>query len=259
MAWHTSPIAGGVADLGAHRLERQRHVRAGVAVGDRVHVEPVELLLVAAERVAVGGDDPGQRGAVDRGAGRASSRDRSGPSVTNRRPVATGIAPERPLLRCVPRPASESARERFVRWRPSARCAARSRSSACASATRTGARSGAGTPNVQKVRAIVNGTPKRLHVCTSCLKAGKVRSPERRLRPMQGVVRTYDPQTGEGIVVARHRPQRATCSRPDALDGLAVPDAAPGPAGELRPRRRGRPPGCASASEPDMGLPTAKV
>ena len=29
-------------------------------------------------------------------------------------------------------------------------------------------------PNIQRVRAMVNGTPKRLHVCTSCLKAGKV-------------------------------------------------------------------------------------
>jgi large subunit ribosomal protein L28 len=29
-------------------------------------------------------------------------------------------------------------------------------------------------PNVQRVRALVNGTPRRLHVCTSCLKAGKV-------------------------------------------------------------------------------------
>ena len=29
-------------------------------------------------------------------------------------------------------------------------------------------------PNVQRVRAVVNGTPRRLHVCTSCLKAGKV-------------------------------------------------------------------------------------
>jgi large subunit ribosomal protein L28 len=33
------------------------------------------------------------------------------------------------------------------------------------------------TPNVQKVRAVVNGTPKRLHVCTACLKAGKVQKP----------------------------------------------------------------------------------
>jgi large subunit ribosomal protein L28 len=29
-------------------------------------------------------------------------------------------------------------------------------------------------PNIQRVRAKVNGTPKRMNVCTRCLKAGKV-------------------------------------------------------------------------------------
>jgi len=29
-------------------------------------------------------------------------------------------------------------------------------------------------PNLQRVRALVNGTPKRIYVCTSCLKSGKV-------------------------------------------------------------------------------------
>jgi large subunit ribosomal protein L28 len=29
-------------------------------------------------------------------------------------------------------------------------------------------------PNIQRVRALVNGSPKRIRVCTSCLKAGKV-------------------------------------------------------------------------------------
>jgi len=29
-------------------------------------------------------------------------------------------------------------------------------------------------PNLQTVRALVNGVPKRIIVCTSCLKAGKV-------------------------------------------------------------------------------------
>ena len=29
-------------------------------------------------------------------------------------------------------------------------------------------------PNIQRVRAIVNGAPKRVHVCAKCLKAGKV-------------------------------------------------------------------------------------
>ena len=29
-------------------------------------------------------------------------------------------------------------------------------------------------PNIQRVRATIGGTPKRMNVCTSCLKAGKV-------------------------------------------------------------------------------------
>ena len=29
-------------------------------------------------------------------------------------------------------------------------------------------------PNIQHVRTVVGGTPKRLNVCTSCIKAGKV-------------------------------------------------------------------------------------
>ncbi|AYD40022.1 50S ribosomal protein L28 [Clostridium fermenticellae] len=29
-------------------------------------------------------------------------------------------------------------------------------------------------PNVRKVKAIVNGTPKTMHVCTRCLRSGKV-------------------------------------------------------------------------------------
>lgn len=29
-------------------------------------------------------------------------------------------------------------------------------------------------PNIQRVRALVNGAPKRLNVCTSCIKANKV-------------------------------------------------------------------------------------
>lgn len=29
-------------------------------------------------------------------------------------------------------------------------------------------------PNVQKVKALVNGTPTRVHACTRCLRSGKV-------------------------------------------------------------------------------------
>jgi len=30
------------------------------------------------------------------------------------------------------------------------------------------------SPNIQKVRALVNGTPTRIKVCTRCLRSGKV-------------------------------------------------------------------------------------
>ena len=36
-------------------------------------------------------------------------------------------------------------------------------------------------PNIQRVRALVNGAPRRLNVCTSCIRAGKVTKPPRRL------------------------------------------------------------------------------
>jgi large subunit ribosomal protein L28 len=30
------------------------------------------------------------------------------------------------------------------------------------------------SPNIQRIRAVVNGTPKRVSVCTGCLRSGKV-------------------------------------------------------------------------------------
>ncbi len=30
------------------------------------------------------------------------------------------------------------------------------------------------SPNIQRVRALVNGTPTRINVCTRCLRSGKV-------------------------------------------------------------------------------------
>ena len=41
-------------------------------------------------------------------------------------------------------------------------------------------------PNIQKVRALVNGSPSRLHVCTSCIKAGRVTKVPVRQIPGQG-------------------------------------------------------------------------
>ena len=40
------------------------------------------------------------------------------------------------------------------------------------------------TPNIQRVRAMVGGSPRRLSVCTSCIKAGKVTKAVRTPRPV---------------------------------------------------------------------------
>jgi large subunit ribosomal protein L28 len=37
-------------------------------------------------------------------------------------------------------------------------------------------------PNIQRIRALINGSPKRINVCTSCIKAGKVQKPAVSLR-----------------------------------------------------------------------------
>jgi large subunit ribosomal protein L28 len=37
-------------------------------------------------------------------------------------------------------------------------------------------------PNIQRVRALVDGTPKRQNVCTSCIRSGRVVKPPRRLK-----------------------------------------------------------------------------
>lgn len=34
-------------------------------------------------------------------------------------------------------------------------------------------------PNLQKVRALIDGSPRRITVCTACLKAGKVKKAAR--------------------------------------------------------------------------------
>jgi large subunit ribosomal protein L28 len=38
-------------------------------------------------------------------------------------------------------------------------------------------------PNIQRVRALIGGTPRRVNVCTSCLRAGRITKPQRRQIP----------------------------------------------------------------------------
>jgi large subunit ribosomal protein L28 len=37
-------------------------------------------------------------------------------------------------------------------------------------------------PNIQRIRALVNGSPRRIDVCTGCMKAGKVTKPPVRVK-----------------------------------------------------------------------------
>lgn len=38
-------------------------------------------------------------------------------------------------------------------------------------------------PNTQRIRTLVGSTPRRLNVCTSCIRAGKIVKPPRRRIP----------------------------------------------------------------------------
>lgn len=40
-------------------------------------------------------------------------------------------------------------------------------------------------PNIQRIRAAVGGTTKRIDVCTSCIRAGKVTKASRVKRPVE--------------------------------------------------------------------------
>ena len=65
----------GGAELRAHRLERERHVRARVAVGDGVDVEPVQLFLVGPQGVAITQHRLAQIGGPETGQGRHRAGD----------------------------------------------------------------------------------------------------------------------------------------------------------------------------------------
>ncbi len=40
-------------------------------------------------------------------------------------------------------------------------------------------------PNIQRIRAVVGGTTRRIDVCTSCIRAGKVQKASRTRRPVE--------------------------------------------------------------------------
>jgi CspA family cold shock protein len=75
---------------------------------------------------------------------------------------------------------------------------------------------------------------------------------------MQGVVRTYDPGTGEGLVV-RDTDRAELLLAPGALDGSVLRFLRQGQRIVFEVDDEGRATRVRLGSEPDMGLPTARV
>jgi CspA family cold shock protein len=75
---------------------------------------------------------------------------------------------------------------------------------------------------------------------------------------MQGVVRTFDPQTGEGVVM-RDTDREELILAPDALAGSIFRSLRQGQRVNFEVDASGRAARIRIGSEADMGLPTAQV
>lgn len=75
---------------------------------------------------------------------------------------------------------------------------------------------------------------------------------------MQGVVRIYDPQTGEGLVI-RDADRAELVLAPDALHGSLFRMLRQGQRVNFELDGEGRVTRVRIGSEPDLGLPTAEV
>jgi CspA family cold shock protein len=76
---------------------------------------------------------------------------------------------------------------------------------------------------------------------------------------VQGVVRIYDPQTGEGIVVTDTADRAELVLAPDALDGSLFRMLRQGQRINFELDGDGRATRVRIGSEPDMGLPSARI
>ena len=76
---------------------------------------------------------------------------------------------------------------------------------------------------------------------------------------MQGVVRIYDPQTGEGIVVSDTADRAELVLAPDALEGSLFRMLRQGQRINFELDGDGRATKVRIGSEPDMGLPSARI
>ena len=145
--------------LGHDRVQGEGHVRAGVAVGHGVDIEPVDDLLVGPQDVPDSHHRTRRRPLPPASTGPSMAEDANlcpvlgGSRASISAPV--GLDKGRGLMAavcelCGKKPSfgmslSHSHRRNKRRW----------------------------DPNIQRVRALVDGAPRRLHVCTSCIRAGQ--------------------------------------------------------------------------------------
>ena len=143
-------------------------------------------------------------------------------------------------------------------WPQCVKCAARSPRGACRCRTPTGAPSGAGTRTSSGSGRSSTAPPKRVNVCTGCIKSGKIvkAAAETRLSALdagrhQGV-RPGHAATASSCAT----PTSPSTTSPPTRSTVGLPHAPPGAACRLRPRRRrARHRGCASAPRSTWGRP----
>ena len=76
---------------------------------------------------------------------------------------------------------------------------------------------------------------------------------------MQGVVRFFDPQTGEGVIISDTSDRTEYSVAADALEGSIFVTLRQGQRVNFELNGAGRATSVRFGSEPDMGLPTAQV
>jgi large subunit ribosomal protein L28 len=179
-------VVTGLVDGVAGGAHRQVHVGAGVAVGHRVDVEGVDLLASRREGVDRDVDEAPDDRELDPAADRCFHRLPSAPQVGARVARAAARVVAGSVIR--PRVGASDILSRLPAPRGPRSTSQPGVTPVAAVCDICAKKPGFGNnrpwskkitkrrfdPNIQRVRATVNGTRKRLNVCTGCLKAGKV-------------------------------------------------------------------------------------
>lgn len=103
-------------------------------------------------------------------------------------------------------------------------------------------------PNVQKIRAIVDGTVKRVRVCSRCLKADKVQRPPARPSQIKAAEEKEARRVAEGAAAAEAARLAAEAAEAEALADAEEEEM---PEGEVAPATEAPPAGPADDKAPE--------